>query len=220
MNCPPVNSRPPGRLIGRLVVLCAVLTCLAAALLYPWRSPRPAALLEVPRAQLTLREGHFYQAGGSVPFTGVVTERYPGGSLKCRSVVANGLLEGLSAGWHTNGQQQIEEYFHAGVSHGHRTKWHENGRKQSEADIVAGKIQGVFRRWHPDGALAEEIPMQDGQPEGLSRAYYPSGYLKAQARLRRGEVVEQRSWREHEQVLASQLQSSASTSAQPISTAP
>jgi len=202
-----MSARPPGRLPYRAVVLCVVLACLAclaAALLYPRLRPRPAALPEVPRAQLTLREGHFYQAGASAPFTGFVTERYQSGSLKCRSVVSNGILEGLSAGWHTNGQQQIEEYFHAGVSHGHRTKWHENGKRQSEADIVEGKIQGVFRRWYPDGALAEEISMRAGQPDGLSRSYYPSGYLKAQVQLRMGEVLEQRSWREEEQVVPPQ----------------
>ncbi|MCX6916509.1 MAG: hypothetical protein NT167_26270, partial [Verrucomicrobia bacterium] len=66
-------ARPPCRLPYRAVVLCVVLACLAclaAALLYPRLRPRPAALPEVSRAQLTLREGHFYQAGASAPFTG------------------------------------------------------------------------------------------------------------------------------------------------------
>ena len=193
-----MSARPPGRHRWFFVIAFAV-CILLCALLYPRFRPRPAALAEVPRAQLTLLEGHFYRTGASAPFTGLVTESYPSGSLKCRSVVSNGILEGLSAGWHTNGQQQIEEYFHAGVSHGHRTKWHENGNKQSEADIVEGKIQGLFRRWYPDGALAEEISMRAGQPDGLSRSYYPSGYLKAQVQLRMGEVLEQRSWREEEQ---------------------
>ena len=209
-----MSARPPGRHRRWFFVLAFAVGILLCVLLYPRRSPRPAALLEVPRAQLTLLDGYLCQAGTNVPFTGVVTERYESGSLKCRSVVSNGLLEGLSAGWHTNGQQQIEEYFHAGVSHGHRTKWHENGNKQSEADIVKGNIQGVFRRWHPNGALAEEISMKDGQPDGLSRAYYPSGYLKAQVQLRGGETLEQRFWNEQEQVVAPRWQSNPSFAAQ------
>ena len=184
----------------RFFLLACAGCILLGVLLYPRRGPGPGpvALPEVPRAQLTLRDGHFYEAGTNVLFTGLVTEHYQSGRLKCRSVVSNGLLEGLSAGWHTNGQQQIEEFFHAGVSHGHRTKWHDNGNKQAEADIVEGKIQGVFRRWYPDGSLAEEITMRDGQPDGLSCSYYPSGYLKAQVQLRMGQVLEQQFWREQD----------------------
>jgi antitoxin component YwqK of YwqJK toxin-antitoxin module len=68
----------------------------------------------------------------------------------------------------------------------------------SDATIEHGKINGAFRRWHQNGALAEEIRMTSNVPDGLSRAYYPNGTLKAQAKLDKGEVVEQQFWKEGE----------------------
>jgi antitoxin component YwqK of YwqJK toxin-antitoxin module len=156
---------------------------------------------EIPRRDLTLRDDTLYLNldGTNVPFSGWVTEHYENGQMKFRSKVVNGLLEGLSSGWHTNGQLQVEEHFHAGVSHGLRTKWYQNGRKASEATIVEGRIEGVFRRWHDNGVLSEEIAIKEGRPDGPSRSYYPSGDLKAEATLRNGELVSQRFWKDGQQ---------------------
>ena len=46
--------------------------------------------------------------------------------------------------------------------------------------------------------------MNNGEPEGLSRSYYPNGQLKAEAELRRGEVVKRRYWDEAGKVAAPQ----------------
>jgi hypothetical protein len=146
---------------------------------------------ETPRSALSLREGRLYDNATSNLFSGLVAEHYDATLRKSRSVVSNGLLEGLSEGWYTNGQKQVEEHFQAGVSCGVRTKWYENGQKCAEANIVDGKIEGVFRRWHTNGVLSQEITMKGNQPDGLSRSYYPSGCLKADATLRGGNVVEQ-----------------------------
>jgi antitoxin component YwqK of YwqJK toxin-antitoxin module len=156
--------------------------------------PRPASSREHPSVPGTQTPGGNAAVSGDWRI-----ERYPDGRIKSRSAVSNGVLEGLSEGWHTNGVKQVEEYFHAGVSHGRRVKWYESGRKCSEAAIVNGKIEGVFRRWHENGVLAEEIPMANNRPEGLSRAYYPSGCLKAEATLRDGKVVAQQFWKDGEQ---------------------
>lgn len=153
---------------------------------------------EVRREALVLRDGKYYQPNAAVPFTGVLTEFYPKGMRQSRSIIANGLLEGLSEGWYTNGQKQVEEHFHAGVSHGLRLKWHENGRKLAEANIVNGKLEDVFRRWHDNGVLAEEIHLRGGNPDGLARAFYPSGSLKTEARLKDGNLVDQKTWADGE----------------------
>jgi hypothetical protein len=194
MNPSPPSSPPPAARLRRLEWLAALAglgTALGWLLLH---TPPPAPLPEVPRAQLTLREGLLYSKDTAVPFTGIVTEYYEGGGRKSRSVVAQGFLEGLSEGWHTNGQKQIEEPFHAGVSHGRRVKWHPNGQKLAEVQVVQGQLEGLFRRWHANGALAEEIPMKAGQPDGPSRAFYPSGSLQAEARLQAGQVLEPHHW--------------------------
>ena len=163
------------------------------------RAPQSVAVEEVSRDQLVLRDGRLYRLDYPVPFAGVMREVHADGTLKSRSHLAHGRLEGLSEGWHTNGVKQVEEHFRAGVSHGPRTKWHDNGRKLSEVEIVNGQLEGTFRRWHEEGSLAEEIALKHGQPDGLSRAFYPSGCLKAEARLAAGRVLEQQHWHDGEQ---------------------
>jgi hypothetical protein len=154
----------------------------------------PAKVPEAPRAELVLQQGRLFHPGQTAPFTGRMTELYPSGAKKSRSMVVNGLLHGISEGWHTNGQLAVREHFQAGISHGWRTKWFAGGAKMSEANIVNGQLQGTFRRWHENGVLAEQIEMRHGNVEGLARAYYPSGFLKAQARMQEGKLMEQRFW--------------------------
>lgn len=160
------------------------------------QSLRPRVAKSVPsertRNELVLREGRLLDGG--LPFTGVVTDHYSGGELKSHSVVSNGLLEGVSEGWYTNGQKQVTEHFVAGVSHGLRTKWYPNGVKQSEVTIINGELHGTFQRWHENGQLSEQVEMSHGQPAGLSLAYHPSGALKARVKLEGGKILEQQSW--------------------------
>jgi len=180
------------------------LACVAGGgiLLLGWRAAVhrwAAPAREVLGSELTLREGRLHRIGEtSVPFTGVMVERYPSQSLKSRSMISRGVLHGISEGWHTNGQVQVREHFKNGVSHGLRTKWHENGVKMSEGTVVEGQFEGPFCRWHDNGVLAEEIRLEHGAPEGWSRSYYPSAFLKAQARFKGGEMTEQKFWKDGE----------------------
>lgn len=144
------------------------------------------------------------------PFTGWLVEPHADGTLKSRSQIVRGILNGISEGWYTNGQMQVREHFTEGVANGVRVKWHANGATQSVATIVQGKVQGRFLRWFEDGTLSEDVPMRDGQPEGVSRAYYPSGFVKAEVRLQAGQIVEQRFWKDGE-VPALSSQSAAAT---------
>lgn len=188
-----MNSR---KLLAFLAALAVVI--LAVGILFRGfpRPPAipPAPLPEVLRSELARQADRLHRSGETNPFTGFMIDRYANGSMQSRSQVSNGLLHGLSEGWHTNGTLQIRESFVAGVSHGLRTKWYPEGVKASEAPIEQGRIQGTFRRWHPNGVLAEEIPMKDDQPEGVSRAFHPSGTLKARVVTRAGQVVERESW--------------------------
>jgi len=183
-----------------LAVAAASLLVLLALLI--WRRAAPAP--EVLRAELRPQAGRLYRAGREqVAFTGWMIERYESGLLKSRSGIVEGLLQGVSEGWHTNGQMQVREHFQAGVSHGLRIKWHDNGVKQSEGTVVNGKLQGTFRRWHENGKLAEEMELNGDTPEGLARSFYPSGFLKAEARLKEGQVTEQKFWKDGERNAAS-----------------
>lgn len=150
------------------------------------------------RTNLVLQAGSWRLPGTTNPFTGLLLDTYEDGIRKSLSIVSNGLLEGLSQGWYTNGQQQVEEHFIAGTSHGLRTKWHHNGQKLSEIPIVEGQLHGTFRRWDEQGALTEEIEIKSGQPDGVSRSFYPSGSIKAEALLKQGRLIENRQWKDGE----------------------
>ena len=156
------------------------------------------APVAVARTNLVLVAGRLCLSGQTNAFNGLMLEHSYGGILRSRSAVTNGLLHGLSEGWHTNGQLQVTEHFKEGTSHGVRTKWHPNGKKLSEGGIVDGKFNGTFRRWSESGSLAEQIEFASGQPHGLSLAWYPSGFLKARATMDQGKVVEQKLWKDGE----------------------
>ena len=160
--------------------------------------PEPPPAPEVPRASLVLKEGRLHRPAQGDPFTGTVVEHYAPGRLQSRSVVSNGLLHGLSEGWHANGVRQVAEHFVHGVSEGVRVKWHPGGAKLSEAAISGGKLNGPFRRWHENGRLAEQIELRDDLPHGESVAYYPSGYLKTRLRMERGQPVGTESFKDGE----------------------
>ena len=192
------------RRTGSILVGGLILGMVAVGL--HWRrAPAPPQGPEMLRVQLMLREGRYLRPGTTNRFTGLMIERRPDGALQARSQVSDGLLEGLSEGWHTNGIKQIEEHFHAGVSHGPRVKWHPNGQKLSEVRVVEGKLEGIFRRWHDNGQLAEEITLKAGQPEGLSRAFYPNGRLKAEATLHHGQPTQQQFWPENPSTVATSV---------------
>jgi antitoxin component YwqK of YwqJK toxin-antitoxin module len=166
--------------------------------LTPNTPPSAAAVVEVPRTQLELRSNRLHQIGASNAFNGWMVEYYPDGALRSRSAVTNGLLHGLSQGWHTNGQLQVSEYFVAGISHGPRSKWYPSGSKQSEAHIADGRLNGPFRRWHENGTLSEKVEFVADQPEGLSLAYFPSGFLKARATMQHGQPLSREFWQDGE----------------------
>ena len=190
-------------LVGISAAVFAVL--LLGAIVLSRRTPPKSSLREVPARELTLRDGRSYWKDEGAPFTGIISETYPDGRPKSRTVLSNGVLQGVSEGWYTNGVLQVREHFVEGVSHGLREKWFDNGVKTSEATIKEGKIEGTFKRWHENGKLSEEVEMRGGNPNGTSVAYYPSGSLKARARLENGKVIEQKFWKEGETSAVAQV---------------
>ncbi|MGE3309429.1 MAG: toxin-antitoxin system YwqK family antitoxin [Limisphaerales bacterium] len=190
-----------------LVGSAAVLTYLRRESPVPPAPPEP---LLVDASRLVRLNGRLvYREDTNQVFAGWITESYPDGTLKSRSEVSDGALNGLSEGFHTNGVLQVREHFVDGVSEGLIQKWHADGTRLSEGTARQGQLEGTFRRWHPNGVLAEEIILRGGQPEGASRAWFPSGAQKAEVELRDGAVVRQTFWNDGERPAANLTQSQA-----------
>ncbi len=186
-----------------LLALALLAGTMTALLMGSLKSKAPVQTTAVPpvgvaRTNLALVAGRLCLSGKTNAFTGLMVEHSADGLLRSRSAVTNGLLHGLSEGWHTNGQLQVTENFKEGVSHGLRSKWHPSGVKLSEGGIVDGKFHGTFRRWRENGSLAEQVEFIHGQPDGLALAYFESGFLKTRARMKDGKVVEQKTWKDGE----------------------
>ena len=180
------------------ILFGSLLAGLCAAALNGCAPPPIAAPPEVPRSSLVLKDGRLHRPAQSAPFTGTVVEHYAAGRLQSRSFISNGVLHGLSEGWHTNGVRQVAENFVSGISEGVRIKWYPDGAKLSEATISGGKLNGTFRRWHENGRLAEQIELRDDQPHGESVAYYSSGFLKTRVRMDRGQPTGTESFKDGE----------------------
>jgi len=167
------------------LVVAGGIVILGVAGLVLMRPARPvpvqsvAVVPQVLRSELQLREGRLYRVTETNAFTGWMLERYKSGTLRSRSAISNGMMQGLSEGWHTNGQPQIREHFQAGISHGQRIKYYPDGSKLSEVTVVEGKLEGTFRRWHPNGQLAERVELRAGTPDGDSKSYFPSRGMTA-----------------------------------------
>ena len=186
---------------ARKLVFALTIVCMAATLFVLLRRPAPqlpVAAPDVPRREMVQRDGRWYRTGQASPFSGCMVDYYHGGGPLSRSQISNGLLNGVSEAWYTNGQMQVREHFKDGVSHGLREKWYENGTRLSLATIVDAKVTGTFRSWHDNGQLSEQIEMKLGRPDGVAFAYYHSGFLKAETTMHDGQVQERKVWNDGE----------------------
>jgi antitoxin component YwqK of YwqJK toxin-antitoxin module len=159
------------------------------------RTPVPEKEWPVVRTmEVEQQAGRLVRKGTTEVFSGWLTEAYASGILRSRSFVSNGVLHGLSEGWHTNGAPQVRESFVNGRSEGTVTKWAMDGSVVSVGTTQAGVLEGRFQRWHTNGTLAEEMEMRRGEPHGTARSWYPSGNPKAEVVLDAGQVVSRRYW--------------------------
>ena len=183
---------------GLNLVVAAAIVCALSALFVFWcRPPAPGITVpdqKTPRHDLVQTDGRWHRTGETNLFAGWMIDYYPGGARLSRSQISNGLLNGVSETWYTNGQMQVREHFKDGISDGLREKWHENGARLSQATIVEGKVTGAFRSWYDNGQLSEQINMKHGQPDGTAWAYYPSGFVKAETAVDDGKVLARQSW--------------------------
>ncbi len=174
-----------------LTGIIALLLLLAAArFVRSWTgSGRGASETVAERSELVLTAGGLQRKGEAGFFTGLILDRHPGGTLRSRSAVSNGLLHGVSEAWHTNGVRELTENFLAGRSDGVRTRWDAAGNRVAETAVRNGKLDGLHREWHANGQLAVELTLRDGLPEGVSRRWSADGNLVGEWMVRNGAVV-------------------------------
>lgn len=176
-------------LLGIMLAVCAVLTAFRNRPL-----PEPPARRDLTRSELTLRDDRLCAAGQHQPFTGRLVEDFSPHHRKLEIEIQRGKANGLSRGWHENGEIEVEEHFVEGVSHGQRTRWHENGNKKSTAQIVHGELEGPYVEWHENGVKAVEMTLRAGHPDGVVQAWHPTGERKSETTFAGGKIASREFW--------------------------
>jgi antitoxin component YwqK of YwqJK toxin-antitoxin module len=95
----------------------------------------------------------FYQGR---PFTGVLYELYPDGTLHYEGEHVGGFPSGYLREWWPNGNKQLEViYANSKNPNGKTTKWYENG--SIEEFTEGSKADGTFhkKKWGVNGILIE-----------------------------------------------------------------
>ena len=76
----------------------------------------------------------------------------------------NGLLDGESAAFHSNGVQATSIQYRNGVKNGKETWWSEKGFKTYSASYLDGKLHGSTYSWDERGFLISEAKFNNGNP--------------------------------------------------------
>ena len=83
----------------------------------------------------------------------------------------NGSPDGLTRGWHENGQLYYESNYVEGKQEGVDRGWYENGQLYYESNYVEGKQEGVDRGWYENGQLRYEENYVEGKTVGVQRQW-------------------------------------------------
>ena len=99
----------------------------------------------------------------------------------------NGKIEGLSKGWHKDGNKKFETYYKGGKLDGLSIWWYENGQKQAEIDYIDGLRNGDAKWWdEKEGYLTCTEKVQNDLKEGPTNWFYKSGAKKEVSHFKAG----------------------------------
>ena len=100
------------------------------------------------------RDGLFYHANESEPFSGWAKEMAGSGQVSRLGRFKDGKQGGFTTEWHENGQKKAEATYKDGKVDGLRTSWHENGQKWEEETYKDGEVVSV-KYWNSKGEEVE-----------------------------------------------------------------
>lgn len=106
------------------------------------------------------------------------------GNLSDELPMSNGVPHGTARWWRQDGKTLASEHsYKDGLLEGVSRGWHPNGVLASETWYRRGKKHGWEREWNSKGELVWELPYRDGKLHGVAR--YWKGVAELQAPLRK-----------------------------------
>ena len=125
--------------------------------------------------EVALNNGVLYLLNNPGPFTGMVNDKWPDGSMKYQCVYTDGLKDGPELSWHENGKRKLTAQHKANVQEGQRQEWWNNGNMKRITPYSSGKPHGEAKGWHENGRLARIVKFEEGLPVGKSEGWWENG---------------------------------------------
>jgi TonB family protein len=156
----------------------------------------------------------------SMTLTGLLVQYNPQGILISEDYYENGLKEGLSKTWYSNGSSESEGTYLKNKKSGFWTTWHIDGSIQSQGNYVDGdeegewnvwykgdkiastgnykfgKRDGPWKNWFKNGSIEQEGTYKEDKREGAWTFYFQSGPVSAKEIYQNGEAVKVEFWDE------------------------
>lgn len=136
--------------------------------------------------------GLAHKPGSEEPFSGIWRRWHKDTMNRYRteSTYKDGLLEGPSWRWYSNGQLELEINYKDGNREGVVRWWFENGQLRRQTTYNKdGREEGFVQQWHANGQLKAEGYLRHGYPEGLVRTWHENGQLNEEECFSNYELV-------------------------------
>ena len=125
-------------------------------------------------------KGIVFVAGEETPFTGIV-ENYKTSegdkTLSGKVPFKDGLMEGTSKLFYSNGKMASEATFKNNVQVGVQKDYYENGKLKVELPYKNGVVDGIAKVYYPTGKLMSEESYKNDQLDGIVKRYDENGKL-------------------------------------------
>lgn len=171
------------------MILRIVYTLIVCVLLYSCGTTETSELLAEMRDDLV------YLKGADKPYSGVIVGYYRSYidttgdtivDLKFRKKFKNGLLEGKSEEWFSNGQIQTKGTHSKGLRNGMWQYWFDNGHVLFEAAYKDGQMNGIMKEYYDNGQLWAEYIYKEGLPWESVHHYFKDGSEVGRNTLKNG----------------------------------
>jgi antitoxin component YwqK of YwqJK toxin-antitoxin module len=86
-------------------------------------------------------------------FHGTCTEYNDSGKISAMSTYNEGIKDGTSRWYFTNGLMAMEQQYKAGLLNGRETIYHNNGKVASETTYVSNTKSGISKEYYPSGIM-------------------------------------------------------------------
>lgn len=113
------------------------------------------------------------------PLTGTVVRSFTGGQFK--SAFVNGLLNGESQGFYSNGKPEHSISFKNNKKEGAFKKFDENGKVIAQSNYKNDKLEGDFITYYPNGTVFLKETYHNDLLNGAKEIRYENGQLKSQS---------------------------------------